>query len=121
MLIRKAVIDSIRPLLPKGWRLYDHNRSLDDITAPVVMLHIEAITRTPQAPQGHRTVTYLLTVIEPLYEPGRADDALDEKLIELVDALDTVPKLRWMDAKRVTFQDTRPAYDITLEVLTVKE
>jgi hypothetical protein len=121
MEIRQYVIDHIKPLLPSGWNLVNHPDSLDVISKPVVMLKLQSVVPSPAAPGSAYLATYVLTVIEPKTDPGPAHDALDDKLLELLAALQTVPGLIWTNAEWVMFSDTNPAYDISLTVTLNKD
>jgi hypothetical protein len=119
--IRQYLVDQLKPLLPEKWRWYAYNTNLDNLSTPVAMLWLQTITRTPEAPMGFRSTTFLLTIVEPKQDPAQREDPLDENLIELVDAIDTIPNVRWTRAERATFQDTYLAFDITLEIITKKD
>jgi hypothetical protein len=55
-------------------------------------------------------------------DPGGADDALDDLLVLLLAALDTVPLLEWPEAERGVYGDQEyPAYLVTINVNTTKE
>ena len=111
--LRAAVTDALKPILPTDWKLVSYQTNLDTISQPVVVLKLETVERHPQAPNGARLITYTLTVIEPKTAPGPADDALDHKLVVLLDAIDATPGLRWSKAQRVA-TDTNPAFDVSL-------
>ena len=121
MSFRSYVTDAIKPLLPKGWKLLPYSTNLDVLSQPVVMLKLNSVTRTPGAPNGAHTVTYTLAVIEPKTDPGSADDALEDKLFDLLHAIDTVANLTWSNAERVLFGDSNPAFDISLQLVSRKD
>jgi hypothetical protein len=120
--VRTAVIDMLKPLLPKTWKLVPFETNLDELSpkTPVVVLKLQSIERHPSAPQGVRLVTYVLTIVEPKIEPGPADDALDDDLIRLLQAIDLLPGIQAGKATRVVSGD-HPAYDIDLTFSTLKE
>jgi len=122
--VRKTLIDALKPLLPSDWRLIPYATNLDTISRPVVMLRLKTIEKLAQAPLSHRTATFTLTVIEPRTEPGPADDALDDKLIDLLAAIDDFGAgLTWSTATSVVWGDpaSNPAYDIELQLPYAKE
>ena len=120
--IRAFITDALAPLLPPGWKLIPFPTGLDTLSQPVVLLKMNSIKRATSNPQGSREAEYILTVIEPRTSPGTADDALDEKLIDLLNAIDVVPNIRWTVATRVVAaNESNPAFDISLEVIFTKE
>lgn len=82
------------------------------------MLKMQTVKRSPQAPQGQLSVEYIVTIIEPRTDPGPAETALDEKVLDLMYALRQVPGVLVGDANAVLFGDTNLAYDISIEVLS---
>jgi hypothetical protein len=121
MQVRKWVEDQLTPHLPDTWRFIRYDTNVDRISQTIVMLKLQSIARTPSAPNSGHTVEFVLTVVEPRIDPKLREDDLDEKLIEIVYAIDTVPNIRWTNAQRVLFNDTNLAFDITLEVVTSKD
>lgn len=119
--IRGWVLAGLKPALPKGWRLIPYGTDPGAIDRVTVLVWVESINREVNAPNTHRRVAYTLTVIEPKTEPGASDDALDNDLFDLLDALDESPNLTWSNGQRITWADSYPAYSITLEALIKKE
>jgi hypothetical protein len=120
--IRQWVADQLKPFVePRGWLFVRYSTSLSKLSRPVAMLKLQALRRTPEAPGSGHTVEFVLTLIDPAIDPEKREDSLDENLIELVYALDTIPNVRWTNAQRVMFDDKNLAFDITLEVLTSKD
>jgi hypothetical protein len=119
--IRQYLVDQLKPLLPSKWRWYAYIANPDVLSTPVAILQLQTITRTPEAPLSGHTVAFTLTIVEPKTDPAKREDPLDESLIELVYAIDTIPNVKWTRAERAMFQDTYLAFDITLEVVTSKE
>jgi hypothetical protein len=115
--VRKYVIDAIKPLLPKSWRFIEQQQNLDTIDQVTVILILQDIAPAPAAPRGALLARYTLTLIEPKVDPARAEKALDDLILELVQALAGVPNLVWTTATRALFGENQ-AYDITLEVTT---
>ena len=105
MNIRDWVIDQVKPLLPRGWRLIPYSTNLDVLSTPVVMLKLQSIARTPEAPNASRTAEFVLTIIEPKTDPQAREDALDDNLLALIYAIDKLPSLKWTKATRALFAD----------------
>jgi len=114
--VRKYVIDTLRPLLPKKWLVKAFNALPDEITTTTVVLALQSYARNPSAPRGPRLATFVLTILTPKTIPGDADDALDDDLIDLANALDRVAGktgLTWTTATRGVASG-RPGFDIAL-------
>jgi hypothetical protein len=121
MPIRNWVIEQLTPLLPKSWKLIPYSTNLDRLSQPVVMLQLQSLSRTPSAPNSGHTVEFTLTVIEPNTDPAQREDLLDDKLDDLVYAIETIPNVTWTKAERAMFADSYLAFDITLEIVTKKD
>jgi hypothetical protein len=117
MAVRKYVVDSVKPLLPRSWRFIEQQQNLDVIDRVTVILMLQDIAPAPAAPRGALLARYTLTLIEPKTDPARAEAALDDLILDLVQALAGVPNLVWTTATRALFGENQ-AYDITLEVTT---
>lgn len=119
--IRKWVLDSIKPTLPNRFKLVPYVNDAEQISTPTCFLVVDEITRTPEAPKVGRDVDYILYLVEPKTEPGRADDAIDNELFTLLDALDDTKSVYWTKATRATWAESNPAYQITLRALIQKD
>jgi hypothetical protein len=117
MAVRSYVVKAIKPLLPRAWRFIEQQTNLDVIDRVTVILILQDISPAPAAPRGALLARYTLTLIEPKTDPGRAETALDDSILELVQALAGVSNLVWISATRALFGENQ-AYDITLEVTT---
>jgi hypothetical protein len=98
-------------------RVIDHARSLDAITAPVVMLERTTIAKAPNA-QGSFWVTYTIHVIAPQIDPERQDDALDDAVDIVVVALNAIDFCNWSAATRSVFLDSWPSFQIAVETVS---
>ena len=118
---RNFAIELVKPKLPRNWTWFSSKTNLDNFIHPVVKLTMQRIVRDPDAPQGSRIATFVLTIIEPMSKPGSSDDALDDKVIDLLNALDTVAEMHWESAERVTVNERNPGYDVTIQMKFQKE
>lgn len=117
---REHIIGLVKPLLPKSWKLMP--TGLNDAPQQMtVELFLQKIERLPDSPQGYRLATYTLNIIAP----GPSDDAIDDAVIDLVNAIDDVPNLQWEGAERglwpVNGPTTYPCYTLTLTYPFIKE
>jgi hypothetical protein len=121
--IRTIVIDGIKPLLPRGWQFIPYQSNVDTLEPrkPVVMLKLQEFSRAAAAPGGALTVSYILTIAVPGTDPEPVENDLDDKIIDLVHAIEGVPNLKWTEAKRVVVGAANQGYDITIELTTKKE
>jgi hypothetical protein len=120
---RRWVLDRLKPQLPNRWTVAAYTRRPDELAGPTVILTLQSIKRLPEAPLGSQIVTYLVTIVDPSQEWSQADAQLDDEIVDLIAALDSVrndqglPVLRWTSADRNTWNDTYLAFDITVDVI----
>ena len=119
--IRKWVEDQLTPLIPNTWRFIRYDTNVDRINQTVVMLKLQTIRRTPEAPNSGHTVEFVMTIVEPRLDTKQREDDLDAKLIDLVYFIDKIPNLRWVSAQRVIFSENNLAFDITIEAVTTQD
>lgn len=118
MSVRSELADALKPLLPNSIKIIDVPRSIDGIESkrPVVMLYRESRAKAPNA-LGDYLDTFTMYVVTPGVDVRRAEDALDDTLDQVINALDTITWLNWSNAERSVFGDNQaPAYKITLVI-----
>lgn len=125
---RRWITDQLKPVLPRRWTLAPYIRKPDELDGVTVVVHLQKIERLPEAPLGSQVATYLVTVVDPAQDWSQADAALDDEIVDLIAALDSVrnesglPILRWTSADRNTWNDTYLAFDISVTaIITPKE
>ncbi|MGV8973386.1 MAG: hypothetical protein ACOH10_13775 [Rhodoglobus sp.] len=122
--VRKDIIAILKPLLPKGWVLLDYNADPPALGVnPYLVLVLDTIKRTPEAPSSHRTVTFSLILVEPKTDPAKREDALDTKLLVLLEAIDRTKgadNIAWGPEVRrdITADGSNVAYVIPLTTIT---
>lgn len=121
MSVRSDFAEFLTPLLPKDWRIVPFNTALDVTDRPVVMLIQKTVERAPEAPIGALKVGFSVLVIQPRTEPGAADDALDDDLMDVALAINKLKHVTFVRAERSTWNDTNPAWDITAEYYASSE
>lgn len=117
--MRGAVLDLIKPLVPKSWAVLP-SQMTDSITKTTVALSLNTIERFPQAPQYIRIVTYTLTIASPMGKASETDDRVDDEILTLLNALDDIEGLAWTRAERGVLGNN-PGFDITLTFTFEKE
>lgn len=119
MSVRSELAAALKPLLPNTVKIIDVPRSIDGMEAkrPVVMLFRESRAKAPNA-IGDYFDTFALYVVTPGVDTRRSEDALDDTLDAVIDALDGVKWVQWTTAERSVFGDNQaPAYKITLTIV----
>lgn len=117
--VRSALVDGLRPLLPRGWKLVPYRTTTDDINQVTVWVKLETIGKLTEAPaSGYLLVTFTVTVASTKASFTEADRDLDGRVIDLFDAIDSLPMIRRAEAKAVAVSDTHLGYDITVELVT---
>lgn len=121
--VRQDLIAQLKPLLPPKWKLIPYATNLDELSSTVVMISIQSIERSKEAPQSQRTYSSTLTILTPLQiGTERADDAIDDDVIDLLDAIDKLERVKWTKAERGLGNNANNlGFDITLEVLYRKD
>ncbi|MBF4565398.1 hypothetical protein [Plantibacter sp. VKM Ac-2876] len=119
---RQYLADTIKPLLPKRWNLVPYQApSLDKLAVPTVVISTKSFTPTPTAPRSSLTHTFTVTVIDPATDNEKAEEALEDEVMELVYALEQLDSLVWENAERVQWADRLMAWDITLTLITTRK
>lgn len=119
MSVRSELAAALKPLLPATVKIIDVPRSIDGMEAkrPVVVLFRESREKAPNA-IGDYFDTFALYVVTPGVDVRRSEDALDDTLDQVIDALDQITWLQWTTADRSLFGDNQaPAYKITLTIV----
>lgn len=117
--LRQLVIDELKALLPKSWALSD-TALIDEPQKTSVEVILQSIERFPPAPQNTRLITYTVNVITPT----PTDDAVDNALLTLMDAIDQSPTLNAPRAERAVWtsgQVNLPCYTITVQLAHEKD
>lgn len=120
--VRHYLIDQLKPLLPRAWKLYPYSTTPDAFTKPIVTLTLDSITKDPAAPNSHRIAAFVVGVLEPKVDAATREDSLDDSLIDLLTAIETIPSVIWQKAERVVAPNqTNVGYDITINFHYQKE
>lgn len=119
--VRDYLKAELTPLLPTGWKFIPNQRMPETISKTTVVLKHTQMERLAEAPLGQLRNTVILTVADPHQDQIRAENALDDSVLELVSAIDTLVPINWTAAQKVLVNDTYLGWDITLTVITNKE
>lgn len=118
--VRDFLTAELVPLLPRSWKWSPNERNLDRLARTTVIWRQRRLLRLEQAPIGSLRVEGILTIVAATQDIAKAEDRLDDELLELCTALDGLVQLGWTDATKVVVDDTFFGYDIDLFVMTVK-
>lgn len=111
----------IKPLLPAGWRYIPNQDTPAQITVVTVVYKLLEIEPLAEAPIGANRNTIVLTVLSPHEDDVKAENALDNEVIDMVTALDGHAQISWSRAQKVRDPKTdRLAWDITVSVITTR-
>ncbi|GAB3118409.1 hypothetical protein [Glaciibacter psychrotolerans] len=116
---RKDLAALLKPLLPRTWKIVEHQTTTDVLTVTKVTLKQLRIVRTPAAPQGAHDIEFIVTITSALTDPARAEDELDDQVNMLIHALDRAG-IPWSSAAKVLDGDSL-AYDITLTLTSTPD
>ncbi len=106
--------------LPDEWTVIAEQRFPETVSRTTVIVQHTRIEPLPEAPLGHLRHTLTLSVIDPHTDIAAAEDALDEALVEVIQALDTHASISWTEAEKVVHADRYVAWNITVTVITNK-
>lgn len=119
--VRGWLDENLKPLLPATWKLIPYQRMPQTISAPTVLFKQLSFTNLPEAPAAALEVAIVITVADPHLDQDRAEDALDDEVLELVFALDSLPNLSWSTAQKVLVNETYLGWDITCSTISAKK
>lgn len=114
---REALVEQLKPALPKDWKIVEHQRNLDRLAQTTVVLKQESIAKLTAAPLHWLHVTFTITIIDPGTDVVQAEEALDDDVLALCHALDQIDGLTFDTATKVLY-DQHLAYDITVQLPT---
>lgn len=120
--LRTWFSDELKPLLPVTWRYIPNQATPKTISVPTLVYKLLEIEPLPEAPLGALRNRIVLTLLTPFEGDVKAENALDNDVIELITALDPHSDIAWESARKVRDETTdRLGWDITVTALTVKE
>jgi len=115
MSMRSAAVDALTGVLPNTWTIIDDERSLNAITRPTLLVSVRSFTPSDYAPLSKITVTLALMILSAHTDAKAAEDDLDELIVELLAAVNTLPNLTWSEANKVVHLDRYMGYEITTQ------
>lgn len=119
--VRTLIETALRATLdPADVDVEPYAQQLDGLTKPVVMVRLDSITKSPEAPT-HRSYGATVLVVSHLTDDDPAGhDAVDQLVEDVCYAIDLAPKITWTTARRVTVDDTWPGWEVELKPVPTK-
>lgn len=118
--VRAWLQQQLEPLLPAKWRIIPNQSMPQTIDRPTLIIKHLEMERLEEAPLGSLRHQITITVADPHEDQVKAEDALDDEVLQLCTALDALSGLTWTGAKKVAVRDPYIGWDITLTVISTK-
>lgn len=99
---RKILAERLNAGLPTRWLVISTARGLDAITRPTVILWTSKRKRNGQLTLSLLQDEIELWVFDPTESPELIEDALDDRLLEVIEVLEQNPEFAWEEAERGT-------------------
>lgn len=119
--VRVWLENTIKPLLPAGWRIKPNQVDPNTIDRVTVIFKFTEFVALSEAPVGHLQCEVVLTIIDPQSDLVKAENSLDDAVLELVTALDFAKGLRWTRAAKVLAYEKYLGWDITTQIISRKK
>lgn len=126
MSLRADLVEYLTALVPtvEGLEKVDVIGSVRNVgegsNVPMLIVKTNGLRKLPQAPRSHMTGNFTLTLVSPHVDIDRAEDQLDGLLELLLPSLFNWG-MSWESADQVGWDDSRIAYDITINSIYKKE
>jgi chitinase len=124
MSARSALHDLLGGALPIDVDLIKYSREIDSPLKSTVMIRVDEVAPSTAA-SGLRDYQFALVLIAAKTAAGAGDDELDALLEDVLFALDQVGEavagVTWSSAKRATYNENNPAYEVAVSVTVEKE
>lgn len=119
--LREYVRDELKKHVPAKWRIIPVQRIPDQITDVTVIIKHTRIERLKAAPLGKLENSLVVTIVTPHADIERAEDELDDAVIDLLGALDGHPGLGWSSAEKVSVDEVYLGWDINMTAITERK
>lgn len=111
MSVRQGVTNGLAAQLP-GYKVLPYARALDGVESVVVMVQVQSYTRVASR-WDCATSVYVIVGVE---DPERAEDALDDALEAVLNALSLNNNVSELSANRIVWADKYHAYEINISI-----
>ncbi|GMM94756.1 hypothetical protein [Microbacterium sp. MTN4-26] len=118
--VRKTLRDTIKPLLPQRWRIVPSLEATKTLTVPAVYFVFGSVS--PEAdgqrlPPGHVFCDFDLVLVVPQKDTEKAEEAVDEALLDLILALEWLPDVAWNTAEKIRLETGQIVWRVQVSVL----
>lgn len=115
MSVRSYLNTHLKPVLPSEWIVYDHDRTLANISKVTVVYVHQAVEPGPE--QGSLLHSVILIVADPTQAEAKADAVLDDHMEDLIPTIQAIPAIDFQRAEKGT-RDGFPCWQITIQIKT---
>lgn len=121
--VRAQLQALLQPLITGNrWSVVPNTvKQVKSLSRTTVFIEHTGIDVNPSAPMGSVDNTCVVTILSPLVDYAKAEDALDAKVMDLVAALDADAQLGWQNARKTEVADTYLGWAITLTLTTERQ
>jgi hypothetical protein len=119
--VREWLQQKLTPLIPPEWAFIPNQKIPETISKVTVFLTLTEIEPLPEAPTGSLSNSVTLTVVSVHEDQVKAENALDDHVLELCTALSGHAQIIWTNAKKVGDLGPYTGWDVSLKVITRKE
>lgn len=116
MSARTDLVAALRVAMPT-YRITDTKGVQDGIKRPTVGVWMQSLTRRPEWQKGHAQLNFELWVLVPQEDSDRADDALDDALADVLEALNGLDWLDWSTCTRGVLFESIHGYNVTVSAV----
>lgn len=118
--LRTDFTDALRAALPPTWKVYGYGPMLDNPQHVTLICRQKRVEPTKGAPRRYRDAGFTIALVEPGIDPLKVEDALDNDVETLLDALEALPfpGLQFESAERVLFDNRFHGYDVAVTITT---
>jgi len=115
--IRAWLAATMLPLLPEQWRIVDGLAEVKTLTVPAVYFEYSGIEKADEWPPGHVRAVIDMIVVDPHTDIVKAEDAVDELVVQLLVALDGHHQINWSSARKQAIGDSFLGWRVSVSVL----
>lgn len=120
--VRAQVAEKLAPYIPAGWDVDAFTvKTVATLSRTTVYIEHTGIAPLDAAPVGYVSSTVTVTVLSPLNDWEKAEDALDVPVLAFITDLDGDTELAFARANKTSVKDTYLGWAIELTVITAKE
>lgn len=113
--VREWLEDELTPLLPTAWKIIPNQVGVETLSKVTVIISHLAIRKLADAP-SYMENDVTITILDPHTDQVRAENDLDDNVLELATALDSLSGLIFQSANKVFAAETYLGWDIKVSI-----